>query len=70
MDWTCQQNATDVHSKSGHALDSSRKKREVANERAVEEIREERSEVGPGRKADSKQATMAFSVSSLCVRVD
>ena len=65
VDWACQQNATDILSKSSHALDASRKQEEGTTKRDVEKIRGainegSRVELGPDRKAGSRQTTMAF----------
>ena len=64
VDWPCKQNATDIYSKSSHALDP-RRKQEGTTKRDVEKVRGARDEgsrveLGPGRKAGSGQTTMAF----------
>ena len=45
VDWGCQENATDIHSKSSHAVDSSRVQKEGMTKRDVEKIRGARNEV-------------------------
>ena len=67
VDWPCQQNATDIYSKSSHALDPRRKQEAQAGttKRDVEKVHGERDEgsrveLGPGRKAGSGQNTVAF----------
>ena len=65
VDWPRKQNATDVYSKSSHALDHRRKQEEGTTKRDVEKVRGARDEgyrveLGPGRKAGSEQTTMAF----------
>ena len=61
----CQQNATDIHAKSSHALDPRPKQEEGTTNRDVEKVRGARDEgsrvkLGPGRNAGSGQITMAF----------
>ncbi len=64
MDWPREQNATDIYSKSSHALDPRRKQEKGTTKRDVEKVRGaidegSRVELGPGRKAGG-QTTMAF----------
>ena len=56
VDWLCQQNATDIYSKSNHALDHRRKQEAGTTKIDMENVsgaRDEgsRVELGPGRKA-------------------
>ena len=67
VDWAYQQNATDINSKSSHALDPSRTQEEGTTKRDVEEIRGVRNKGwwswGRDRKetlAGSRQTTMSF----------
>ena len=65
VDLACQQNVTDVHYKSSHALDPRRKQEEGTAKRDVEKVRGARDEgsrleLGPDRKAGSRQTTTAF----------
>ena len=65
VDWPCQQNATDIYSKSSHALDPRRKQEAGTTKRDVEKVHGERDEgsrveLGPVREAGSGQITMAF----------
>ena len=65
VDWSCQQNATGIYSKSSHALDPRRKQEAGTTKRDVEKVRGARDEgsrveLGLVRKAGSGQTTMAF----------
>ena len=65
VDLPRKQNATNIYSKSSHALDPRRKQEEGTTKRDVEKVRGARDEgsrveLGPGRKAGSGQTTMAF----------
>ena len=55
--WPCQQNATDIYSKSSHVLDPRRKQEEGTTKRDEEKVRGARDEgsrveLGPGREAE------------------
>ena len=72
IDRTHLQNAADIHSKSGHALNYWWQESEGETQGDVEEISRagdegSRVELGPGDEACNGQATLAFLVSALCV---
>ena len=65
VDWGCQQNATDIHSKSSHALNPLRKQDEGTTQSDVEEIRGAINE-GQVAKLAADRPRWLSSVSALC----